>query len=135
MRLVGVNSLCYCNDRWQGLDMTVERIGRAPIGTAVLFTIIVIMVALSRAPLFGVEWLCVAGTRLIAIAWEVSPALCMALVALAGGTVGHRLAMKEVADQLVRERWSRRSRSMPLVEQPEFHLKPVRIALSSPARP
>lgn len=115
--------------------MADKRVGRAHGGSVVLLITIGTMIALSHTPLFGLEWLYSGGTRVLTIAWEVSPALCLMAIAVAGGTVGHRLAMKEVADQLVRERWDRKRRSTPLEEQHEIHLKPVRISISSSTPP
>lgn len=108
-----------------GSRITYDRhIGRAPIGSAVLFVIVVVMLALSRTPQFGLEWLYTGGIRLTTIAWEISPALCLITIAVAGGSMGHRLAMKDVADQLIRERWSRRYRSRPLAKPQDIDLKP-----------
>ena len=115
--------------------MADRRVGRALIGSAILLIIFIGLSALSRAPLFGLEWLYTSGARLMIIAWDVSPALCLLTIALAGGTVGHRLAMREVADQLVRERWSRKCRSTLPDDQPEIYLKPVRLAIAPPAQP
>ncbi len=114
--------------------MADRRVGRAPIDSAILFIIIGALVILGRAPLFGIEWLYSGGSRLLTTAWSLSPVLCFMTIALAGGMVGHRLAMKEVADQLVRERWNRKCRSTPPEEQQEIRLKPVRLSISSSAQ-
>lgn len=114
--------------------MDVGRAGRTPNGVAALLLTLTSLGALSRLPLFGLEWLYAGGTWLISVAWAVSPMLCLMTIALIGGLTGYQLAMKEVSDQLIRERWDRELRSRPSKHRDDIHLEPVRILISPPSQ-